>query len=210
MTIENNENCTYIFPQLFFSGSNVKSTESVREGQSYCNILMNNIQGFLLPPGLSTFVSNNILYFKNETQSIKNLRLGFNIVNSTKALGKSGFTNGSCFTLTGKMRLLITYYNNSTWYEFVDSNSVFYKCDNGNCDVVLPASTCPDFKTPIITNDKLKPISLQPNGVHGDAVGFGVDFYCENWTGGFGFGGIDFYSNINNNSKFTVTFLSFE
>jgi hypothetical protein len=206
MTIENNENCTYISTQLIFSDSNVMSTESVRVGQSYCNILMNNIQGCLLPPGLSTFVSNNILYFKNETQSIKNLRLGFNIVNSTVAIGKSGGFVGSCFTLTGKMRLLITYYNNSTWYEFVDSNSVFYKCDNGNCGSI----TCPDFETPIITNDKLKPISLQPNGVPGYAVGFKVDFYCENWTGGFGFGGIDFKNNLNNKSKFTVTFLSFE
>ena len=173
MTIENNGICAYINPQLIFSASDVKAV-NVDKNKSYCNI-----QGIILPPGLSTFVSNNILYFKNETQSIKNLRLGFNIVNSTKALGKSGLTYGSCFTLTGKMRLLITYYNNSTWYEFVDSDSVVYKCDNGNCDFVLPTSTCPAFETPIITNDTLKPISLQPN----DAVGFGVDFYCDNWTG---------------------------
>jgi hypothetical protein len=215
MSIENNEKCTYISTQLIFSASNVKSSESVKEGQSYCRIPMNNIQGLLLPPGLSTFLDNNILYFSNDTESIKTLRLGFNIVNSTKAVGRSQFlVCGSCFKLSGVMRLLTIYADASSWQEFINSDTDAYECNNGQCDDVLSASTCTDINTSKITNGKLKPIVLQPNTVYPYAVGFGVDFYCQSLSN-FGchlccVGGIDFTNNFDNRSKFTVIFLTFE
>jgi hypothetical protein len=208
MSIENNEKCTYISTQFIFSASDVKSSASVKAGQSYCRIPINNIQGLLLPPGLSTFLSNNILYFSNDTESIKTLRLGFTIINFTKAVGNGSIFCGGCFKLSGVMRLLIIY-DDSSWQEFINSNTDAYVCDTGRCDQVF--NTCTEFGSTPITNGRLKPIVLQPYGMNGYAVGFGVDFYCVSWSNLEGCTtGIDFYNNVDNKASFTVTFLTFE
>jgi len=163
-------NCTYIIPKLIFSAADVESSESVRSGQSYCNITMNTMQGILLPKGLSTFVSNNILYFKNDTTSIKTLRLGFNIQNSILAQGTSIWAIcGSCFTLTGVMRLKTHIFGSGFFREFLQSDTVNFVGDNGSCSSV----GTPDlnvYKTAYINNDGFKPIVLNPN----ESVGFCV------------------------------------
>jgi hypothetical protein len=204
MSIENNEKCTYIIPTLSFSLSDAYAI-NVAKNNSYCNITMYDMQGILLPKGLSTFKSNNILYFKNDTDSIKTLRLGFNISNNTKAVGKRGFPAGSCFRLTGQMRLNAYYnYNGSTTINVFKTSPVTYICAGTDCPNSSPS--CEVFKTVYINNDPLVPIILQPR----NSVGFSVDFYCDDWGGGVGFGGIDFYNNVGYLSSFNVSFLTFE
>ena len=68
------ENCTYIIPKLIFSAADA-SANNVDRNKSYCTITMNTMRGILLPKGLSTVNYNNILYFINDTDSIKTLRL---------------------------------------------------------------------------------------------------------------------------------------
>jgi hypothetical protein len=203
MSIENNEKCTYIIPKLIFSAADAYAS-NVDRTKSYCTITMNTMQGILLPEGLLTDNSNNILYFINDTDSIKTLRLGFNISNNTKAVGKRGFPAGSCFKLTGKMRLNAYYNLSTTKSDFRASDSVTYLCAGTDCPNSSPS--CEVFKTVYINNDPLVPIILQPRR----SVGFGVDFFCEDWGGGIGFGGINFYNNVGYLSSFNVSFLTFE
>ena len=102
---------------------------------------------------------------------------------------------------------LNAYYNDSTnKNDFRASDTVIYSCTNSNCAAVVPYNTCTDYKAVYINNDPLVPIIHQPT----HSVGFSVDFFCENWTGGIGFGGIDFYNNVGYLSSFNVSFLTFE